>query len=404
MIQPVGPSVEVELRVGAPPSDAPANLRLVDTDLDTLTVAWDPPSTPNGALTAYTLDTDEMGSDTFTTHNVPPHDTTFTLRFLSPGTTHRVQVAAVNASGEGPASPILIATTRQTALARFGHNARDNADSDATTREPPAHRRQSIRGAPQRQPELAAAGDATVDGAQSSSSLPAREVSHNDGGGSGGSGGSTINGGGGGLGGGGGGGSGGEANVLAALRASYSVRPKGTWKAPQPASAPPPRRLQPWERTNPDAVGRRASERQKAAESMFERKKSEQDLEIERRVQMAKEAARGHAAIVAPPAVSQGVANDSPDELAEELRRKREFWNDTLRRDRASRGSARALVGDEDASRLLRPGGMLADPTGEARGLEDGVISALVWDSVPFKRTCICTSFHTLDPFLTTLT
>ena len=111
---------------------------------------------------------------------------------------------------------------------------------------------------------------------------------------------------------------------------------------------------------------------------MFARKRSKQEEEVDRRVQLAKEAARGHAATVAPPAVSQGIANDSPDLMAEEMRRKREFWNDTLRRDRASRGSTRALVGEEDATRLLRPGGMLADPAGEARGLEDGVTSALV--------------------------
>jgi hypothetical protein len=370
MVQPVGPcSAEVELSVGAPPADPPGRLRVTDSDLDTVTVKWDPPSAPNGVITAYTLDTDEMGAETFETHTVPPHTTSFTLRFLSPGTTHRVQVSAVNAAGEGPASPILVATTRQSALARFTPGGGD-ANADSEPRDPPPHRRDSIRGAPMRESNASSGRGASVDAAQASSlaSLSLESVAAGTSGGRGR----------GGDGGGGGGGGGGEAGALAALRASYSVRPKGTWSAPQAPPAPAPRRLEPWERTNPDAVGRGAAARQKAAESMFARKRSEQEEEVDRRVQLAKEAARGHAATVAPPAVSQGIANDSPDLMADEMRRKREFWNDTLRRDRASRGSTRALVGEEDATRLLRPGGMLADPAGEARGLEDGVTSALV--------------------------
>eukprot|EP00038_Savillea_parva_P019141 m.26611 g.26611 ORF g.26611 m.26611 type:complete len:628 (+) comp4329_c0_seq1:315-2198(+) len=391
-----GPAVELNVVAGeAPPADAPTNLRLLAAEFDSITIAWDPPTTCNGQLTTYTIDWDAAGSDRFNQTTVPGHTTTFTASYLDVGTMYRFQVSAMNASGEGPASTVLTAQTIASALARFSddggsgaaasvsasaasssvdktNDAGDgNADdvtqnADALSHVPP-HRRLSIRGAAP-PPPPASTDDGDTDGRQS---------------------------------------------AFARLRraSTSAIPPKGVWSPAKPQPPPEPTPLQPWERTNPDAVGTAAARRRQSQEHKFVRRHTETSAEFERRIEAARRSAVAAAHVSS--VVSGGAANDAPDERMEIQRKKREFWAATLRRDRKDRGSAaaRELVGDEDAQRLVRRGDALNDGTGDARGYANGVTAALghfnlndvVWQNELTRKLYFIEKNQTIVLYITSL-
>jgi hypothetical protein len=227
-------------------------------------------------------------------------------------TRYRFQISAVNASGEGPASTILIVSTMASALARF--SARGSGEVESIPKVPP-HKLLSIRG---------------VDmlGESNDTSNPKT-----------------------------------EAEVLAELRAS-PAKPKGVWTPiRRPVTSVEPE-LGRETRTNPDAIGQAALLRRQSKEHTFVRRRTEDSAEMQKRIETAKEVAVSKAAISST--VTAGASNDSPDVLGDLHRKKREFWAETLRRDRVERGSAaRDLVGDEDAQRLLVKGELLDDGMGE---------------------------------------
>ena len=65
-------------------------------------VAWEPPSTPNGVIVAYTLYySDEVDTSNIT---IAGELTSHELDMLSPYTNYSIAVAARTSAGEGPSS------------------------------------------------------------------------------------------------------------------------------------------------------------------------------------------------------------------------------------------------------------------------------------------------------------
>jgi len=61
-------------------TQAPRGLRVMDRDIDSITLAWDPPPAEEvkGELTGYVIDFDLMGDSTFNTRQLPPTAQSFT--------------------------------------------------------------------------------------------------------------------------------------------------------------------------------------------------------------------------------------------------------------------------------------------------------------------------------------
>lgn len=309
---------------------------MVSADLDAITIAWDPPAQCNGVLTAYTVDSDQYGAETFDQVTVPADQRTFTKPFLEIDTRYRFQVSAINASGEGPASSIITATTMASALSRFSAG---NQKKIVPMCEVPPHKVLSIRG--------------SIDRPKEDDFGPA------------------------------------EADVLGQLKRS-AAKPKAVWCPVKPKPAPIETKEEPpSKRTNPDAVGRAALERRQSKEHMFVRRRTEDSKDMQKRIDAVKQATIDKSDIT--PVVSGGIANDAPDVHSELHRKKREYWAETLRRDRAERGSAaRDLVGDEDALRLLRKGQILEDGTGEVCTLRQSQSADFKDQLLPDLQTCAC--------------
>ena len=90
------------------PSDPPQSVRGVPTSSRSISLSWQPPSTPNGAISAYYIIITELNtsiSETVTTQNLEKQ----VIR-LHPYYTYSIRVAAVTVA-EGPySSPIQIQT------------------------------------------------------------------------------------------------------------------------------------------------------------------------------------------------------------------------------------------------------------------------------------------------------
>eukprot|EP00045_Choanoeca_perplexa_P015027 m.181338 g.181338 ORF g.181338 m.181338 type:complete len:603 (+) comp16870_c0_seq9:129-1937(+) len=115
-----GPEALIVIRTNPmPPSDAPTNLRITHVSEDLITVAWDPPSIPNGPIIAYKLFFDQDGQEEYTEANLPPSMTSYDAKYLLAGTTYRFQLLGVTMAGEGPHSNILLQSTRLNAVKRF---------------------------------------------------------------------------------------------------------------------------------------------------------------------------------------------------------------------------------------------------------------------------------------------
>lgn len=89
-LQPFGPSTEVTIITGeGVPDDPPSNVRVDNVELDSITIVWSPPIKSNGEIISYTIDTDEVGSESFQQHHVPGSTSKFQHTLLEPSTPYR---------------------------------------------------------------------------------------------------------------------------------------------------------------------------------------------------------------------------------------------------------------------------------------------------------------------------
>ncbi|KAK3880700.1 hypothetical protein Pcinc_014855 [Petrolisthes cinctipes] len=87
-----------ETTVTGIPGGPPENINGVNSTTEALTVEWDPPATPNGVITNYsvTWSPDDPSEPIITTA------TTFTLTDLKPCTDYTISISAATAKGNGP--------------------------------------------------------------------------------------------------------------------------------------------------------------------------------------------------------------------------------------------------------------------------------------------------------------
>ena len=79
----------------------------VEVAVSTITIQWDPPSSPNGVITHYVV------TYNGTTVNTTNASTMFTLRELEPFTTYTISVAANNGARVGNASDGIVVRTAE---------------------------------------------------------------------------------------------------------------------------------------------------------------------------------------------------------------------------------------------------------------------------------------------------
>ncbi|KAK3880688.1 hypothetical protein Pcinc_014845 [Petrolisthes cinctipes] len=89
---------EISTTVTSVPGGPPENINGVSSTTEALTVEWDPPATPNGVITNYsvTWSPDDPSEPIITTA------TTFTLTDLKPCTDYTISISAATAKGNGP--------------------------------------------------------------------------------------------------------------------------------------------------------------------------------------------------------------------------------------------------------------------------------------------------------------
>ena len=100
----------LQLQYAPPPpsvSSQPLNLMFVEVTVSTISLQWDPPSSPNGVITHYVVTYNGM---TVNTINV---STMLTLIELEPFTTYTISVAASNGAGVGNASDDIAVRTSE---------------------------------------------------------------------------------------------------------------------------------------------------------------------------------------------------------------------------------------------------------------------------------------------------
>eukprot|EP00041_Stephanoeca_diplocostata_P028915 m.837490 g.837490 ORF g.837490 m.837490 type:complete len:600 (+) comp23461_c0_seq15:514-2313(+) len=330
-LKPSGPSAEISITTGeGVPDDAPSDLKVDSIELDSITIVWSPPVRSNGEIISYTIDTDEVGSDSFQQHHVSGETHKFQHTLLEPSTPYRFQVSAHNSAGEGPLSTIIEVSTLASAASRWAGkgqafaigDARDASSSTPKERIIPADRMSTIRGASTVRPTPL----------QTPIALPVAPV-------------------------------------------PPRAPPKAVWKpCPAPKQAVTPVQVTIPERTNPDAMGEEARARRLSKQAIFE-STLQADMTEAKMKELSLRKQR-EADIQHSNQVTKGV-NNSPgvDELTRTLSRKRDNWNTLLAKERTE--PLAPLVGGPHAQRLLPKGGVLRDDFGDVRGAKDGVRAAV---------------------------
>ena len=108
-----------------------------------ISIAWNPPDTPNGDLTGYILHIDVAGEDDYKEFPLPASPCTFDHTNLVPNTPYRFQLTAVNSKGEGPPSAILNVSTEELQIkARSTSSSEPPKERKAVS----AHKLRSIKG------------------------------------------------------------------------------------------------------------------------------------------------------------------------------------------------------------------------------------------------------------------
>eukprot|EP00049_Salpingoeca_infusionum_P014531 m.274297 g.274297 ORF g.274297 m.274297 type:complete len:628 (+) comp15686_c1_seq22:513-2396(+) len=102
-----------------PPSTPPSTFEARAIETDSITVAWSEPQYPNGPIIKYCLFWDSGPDTDYTEVNLPGTVLTYTARHLSPGHQYRFEVCAGTSLGEGPATDVLIITTKESVTSRF---------------------------------------------------------------------------------------------------------------------------------------------------------------------------------------------------------------------------------------------------------------------------------------------
>eukprot|EP00039_Didymoeca_costata_P001939 m.56401 g.56401 ORF g.56401 m.56401 type:complete len:570 (-) comp11037_c0_seq2:84-1793(-) len=190
----------------ARPATGPVNLRETRVEISEIKVTWDPPLVPNGTITGYILDYDELGSEEYTQKEFAANELEYEMINLKAGTEYRFQVSSHNKCGEGPPSSILVVKTLQNARRRF----RPANGSDAELKQVPEHKVRSIRGV------VLTPEEPTV--------------------------------------------------IEPELNELPVVKPKGVWKPRKRETPPPPEPKEIKPRTNPEAMGAKVSIRRKSME------------------------------------------------------------------------------------------------------------------------------------------
>lgn len=88
------------------PDDPPENIRAVNSTTESIVLEWDPPTTPNGDITNYsvTWSPDAPSEPIITTA------TTYNVTDLQPCTIYSVNVSASTSKGKGPPGNIFQST------------------------------------------------------------------------------------------------------------------------------------------------------------------------------------------------------------------------------------------------------------------------------------------------------
>eukprot|EP00055_Hartaetosiga_balthica_P009848 m.40359 g.40359 ORF g.40359 m.40359 type:complete len:572 (+) comp6921_c0_seq5:61-1776(+) len=114
---PFSHSIFLETAESVP--SAPRNLKATNIQIDSIGIAWEPPSMSNGSVLSYLLYVDELGKDEFLELDIDGNTHSHYMRFLEMDTVYRFQVCALNAAGEGPLSTILTVRTKMDHRSRF---------------------------------------------------------------------------------------------------------------------------------------------------------------------------------------------------------------------------------------------------------------------------------------------
>ena len=94
--------------------NATTGLTATADSIDRINLRWHAPNDDgDSAIGGYRIEVSDDGGTTWTDHvsNTESGDTTYTHRFISPGTTNHYRVSAINGLGAGPASNVANATT-----------------------------------------------------------------------------------------------------------------------------------------------------------------------------------------------------------------------------------------------------------------------------------------------------
>ena len=94
--------------------NATTGLTATADSIDRINLRWHAPNDDgDSAIGGYRIEVSDDGGTTWTNHvsNTESGDTTYTHRFISPGTTNHYRVSAINGLGAGPASNVANATT-----------------------------------------------------------------------------------------------------------------------------------------------------------------------------------------------------------------------------------------------------------------------------------------------------
>ena len=94
--------------------NAPTGLSATEDSIDRINLMWNTPNDDgDSAISGYRIEVSDDAGATWTNlvANTMSGNTTYTHRFISPGTTKHYRVSAINGLGEGPASNVAHATT-----------------------------------------------------------------------------------------------------------------------------------------------------------------------------------------------------------------------------------------------------------------------------------------------------
>ena len=85
-------------------SSPPTSVKAVNVTITTITLSWQPPERPGGAVRGYQVTVND------TVHDTSPRQRTLHITNLTPGSKYAVAVRALNAVGEGDTTELFVVT------------------------------------------------------------------------------------------------------------------------------------------------------------------------------------------------------------------------------------------------------------------------------------------------------